>query len=93
MALLEVKHINKSAQTGAHERILNIGGCSGALGWKHTEAKAIAWIEDGTFVYFVILDKHAMGVIIATSVDGHKYLKINADGEQPNNLLSLPECP
>jgi len=24
---------------------------------------------------------------------GNKYLKTVADGEQPNNLLSLPECP
>ena len=24
---------------------------------------------------------------------GHKYLKTMADGEHPNNLLSLPECP
>jgi hypothetical protein len=24
---------------------------------------------------------------------GNKYLKTEADGEQENNLLSLPECP
>lgn len=31
-------------------------------------------------------------VIIATRV-GHEYLKTRADGEQPDNLLALPECP
>jgi Protein of unknown function (DUF3892) len=32
-------------------------------------------------------------LIIATSAYGHKYLKTQADGEHPDNLLSLPECP
>jgi hypothetical protein len=32
-------------------------------------------------------------VIIAVSQCGHKYLKTQADGLQPDNLLSLPECP
>ncbi|WP_293875992.1 MULTISPECIES: DUF3892 domain-containing protein [unclassified Sphingomonas] len=32
-------------------------------------------------------------VIVARSVSGNKYLKTQSDGEQPNNLLSLPECP
>jgi hypothetical protein len=31
-------------------------------------------------------------VIVGTSRYGHKYLKTEADGEQPDNLLSLPEC-
>jgi hypothetical protein len=32
-------------------------------------------------------------VIVARSAAGNKYLKTQNDGEQPNNLLSLPECP
>lgn len=32
-------------------------------------------------------------VIVATSQYGNKYLKTDNDGEQPNNLLILPECP
>jgi hypothetical protein len=31
-------------------------------------------------------------VIIATRL-GREYLKTEADGEQPDNLLALPECP
>jgi len=30
--------------------------------------------------------------MIATRLD-KKYLKTRADGEQPDNLLALPECP
>jgi len=33
-----------------------------------------------------------VNVVIATSRYGNKYLKATADGDQPNNLLSLPEC-
>jgi hypothetical protein len=32
-------------------------------------------------------------VIVKMSRFGHKYLATEADGEQPDNLLSLPECP
>ncbi|HFR4624887.1 DUF3892 domain-containing protein [Klebsiella pneumoniae] len=31
-------------------------------------------------------------MIVAVSASGNKYLKTQNDGEQPNNLLSLPEC-
>jgi len=31
-------------------------------------------------------------VIVAISRFGNKYLNTEADGEQPNNLLSLYEC-
>jgi hypothetical protein len=31
-------------------------------------------------------------VIVAVH-NGHKYIKTKADGIQPDNLLSLPECP
>ena len=32
-------------------------------------------------------------VIVAISQHGNKYIKTKPDGDQPNNLLSLPECP
>ncbi len=31
-------------------------------------------------------------VVVAVSRFDHKYIKTEADGEQPDNLLSLPEC-
>jgi hypothetical protein len=31
-------------------------------------------------------------VVIATH-SGHEYIKTEADGVQPDNLLALPECP
>ena len=90
---IEVKYINRSDRQSAYERIKNIGGKLGSHVWKHTQEFAIDWIEAGTFFYFVNRDGHEVDVIIATSADGRKYLKTVADEEQPNILLSLPECP
>ena len=87
---LEVKCINKTDRYNAHERIKAIGG--GAGSWKHTQEQAINWIEDGSFAYYVNKGSHSVDVIVATSQYGHKYLKTTADGEQPNNLINLPDC-
>ena len=43
--------------------------------------------------FFVVVAAREVSVIVATSRYGNKYLKTEADGEEPNNLLSLPECP
>lgn len=91
---LQVKCINKTDRYNAHERIKNIGGNSGGQQWKHSESYAIECIKNGTYAYYVINDEgKEIAVIIATSRYGHEYLKTTADGEQPDNLLSLPECP
>ena len=90
---LEVKCINKTDRYNAHERLRAIGGSGGGQQWKHTQEQALAWIEDGTFAYFVNKGGHTVDVIVAVSQHGHNYLKTTADGEHPNNLLSLPECP
>lgn len=87
---LEVKCINKTDRYSAHERIKAIGAGGE---WKHTQEQAITWIENGTFAYYVNKGGHQVDVIVAKSQYGHKYLKTTADGEHPNNLLSLPECP
>ena len=41
---------------------------------------------------FVQVRGQMVNVIVAVSRYGNKYLKTVADGEQPNNLLSLYEC-
>ena len=43
--------------------------------------------------FYVAVGGRSVWVIVAKSAYGNKYLKTEADGEQPNNLLSLPECP
>jgi hypothetical protein len=90
---LRVQCINKTDRYSAHERIKNIGGqYAGGTNWKFSEPLAISYIENGTYTFYVHADGRTVDVIIATR-NGKKYLKTQADGDQPDNLLSLPECP
>ncbi len=91
--LHEVKCVNKSDRDNPHERILSIGGLnSDGTRWKLKQEEAIKGIEEGKWSFYVTKNGKTVKVIVATSRFGHKYLKTEADGEQPNNLLSLPEC-
>jgi hypothetical protein len=75
-----------------HERILKVGGNSTKGQWTLTQEQAIYGIESKQWAFFVMQKGQRVNVIVATSRFGNKYLKTDADGEQPNNLLSLPEC-
>ena len=89
----EVKCVSKSDRYNPHERITAIGGVnSNGSNWKLSQEDAIRHIEAGTYQFFVKAGGRIVEVIVAISRYGHKYLKTVADGEHPNNLLSLPEC-
>jgi Protein of unknown function (DUF3892) len=89
----EIKCINKSDRPNPHERITHVGGY-GTSRWKITQQEAIAYIENGEWRFWVKPpNADSVWVVVAVSRHGNKYLKTEPDGEQPNNLLSLPECP
>jgi hypothetical protein len=90
---VEIQCINKGDRQNPHERILSVGGIHGGKRWKISQEEAIAGIESGKWSFFVNRGGKTVDVIVATSHYGHKYIKTVADGEQPDNLLSLPECP
>jgi Protein of unknown function (DUF3892) len=92
-SLHEVKCINKADRYNAHERIRAIGGQnSDGTNWKLTQEDAIQGNESGRWRFFVRAHGQFVNVVVAVSRWGNKYLKTEADGEQPNNLLSLYEC-
>lgn len=90
----EILCINKDDRQNPQERITHIGGKnpSGSR-WKLSLDDAIQSIENGKFSFYVNRGGSRVDVIVSTSRSGRKYLKTRNDGEAPNNLLSLPECP
>ncbi|MGA1798435.1 DUF3892 domain-containing protein [Sphingomonas sp. 4RDLI-65] len=88
----QIQCINKTDRSSAHDRITNVGGATPSR-WKMTQTEAIAAIEGGSWQFYVSVAGSSVWVIVAVSASGNKYLKTQNDGEQPNNLLSLPECP
>jgi hypothetical protein len=89
----QVLCVHKTDRSNPHERITHIGGRNGdGTAWKITQHDAIAGIESGKWSFYVSRGGHTVDVIVSTSRFGHKYLKTENDAEQPDNLLSLPEC-
>jgi Protein of unknown function (DUF3892) len=90
---VRIQCINKSNRLDPHERIQNVGGINpDGTRWRLAEDEAISGIESGRWRFWVSANGQSVWVVVATRL-GRKYLKTEADGEHPNNLLSLPECP
>ncbi|MBC7565797.1 MAG: DUF3892 domain-containing protein [Pedobacter sp.] len=89
----EVKCINKSDRYNPHEKIIAIAGVdANGTNWKLSQGDAIKGIELGKWSFYVSRLGSKVDVIVAISRYGYKYPKTRADGEHPNNLLSLYEC-
>jgi Protein of unknown function (DUF3892) len=77
-----------------HEHVLSLG-CYGPGNTYHnfTEAEVIGRIESGADTFYSDRpDGHVAEIIVETR-DGERYLKTEPDGERPNNLDWLPDCP
>jgi hypothetical protein len=60
--------------------------------WKLSQEDTIRWIKGGQGSFFVNRGGRVVKVIVAISRYANEYIKTEADGEQPDNLLSLYEC-
>jgi hypothetical protein len=77
-----------------HERITHIGGLNNnGQRWRITQEEAVRAIESNQWQFHVRRGARDVRVVVAISEYGNKYIKTEADGYQPDNLLSLPECP
>ena len=90
----QIDCINNCPRNDPHRHITHIGGKNAdGTRWKLTEEEAIQGIRAGKWNFYVHAGGHILAVIIARSAQGHEYLKTEADGYRPDNLLSLSECP
>jgi hypothetical protein len=93
MSKHQIRCITKADRHNPHERILAIGGVNpNGTNWKLTQQAAIDSINSGKYSFYVEINGRKVDVIAAISRYGYWYIKTEADGEEPNNLLSLMEC-
>jgi hypothetical protein len=75
-------------------RILELGGPRRLGGsWRMPVERVVAAIERGERFYVEQPADDRVGVVLARTPAGRKYVKTVADGDAPNNLLSLPALP
>ena len=77
-----------------HEHILSLG-CygSGNAFHKFSEEEVIRHIESGEDTFYAERPDGHVAEIEVAERQGVKYLKTKPDGERPNNLDWLPDCP
>ena len=90
---VEIKCIKKDDRYDPHERIQRVGGVN-ANGnpWSLSLDDAIAGIRADKYSFWTAGGGKSVWVVIAER-HGREYLKTTSDGDHPNNLLSLPQCP
>ena len=91
---VQVQCINKTNRVSPHERIHSIGGLNpNGSRWKLGVDQAIAGIKADQWRFWTTTPQGKSVWVIIAMHEGREYLKTEADGLHPNNLLALPECP
>ena len=94
MSRYRIDCINKDDRYNPYERIRFVGGAlSNGERWKISQEDAIGYIRTNTHSFYVSVGGKEVEVVVAISPYNRFYIKTEPDGAEPNNLLSLPECP
>lgn len=80
--------VKRGGHYNPHERIEALGN-SGR--WMLSESEMINRIEAGAESFYTLVGGHRADIVVAEH-NYRKYLKTNADGYSPNNLLNLADC-
>ncbi len=92
MARFQVVCITKrGGHYNPHERISHLGIRTAQGRSVYTQEQIISWVESRQHTFFVANAGRTAEVVVATR-NGRKYLKTTADGADPSNLLSRPDC-
>jgi hypothetical protein len=92
MATYEVQCIVKGASLSASERISDVEVKTPQGDRKrYAVADVLEMIKEGD--HFTILGGGPDAHLVKATMDGRDYVKANSDGDQPENLLKLGECP
>jgi Protein of unknown function (DUF3892) len=77
-----------------HEHILSLGCYGPGENYRRfTEAEAITRLDNHADTFYSERPDGHIAEIIVETRDGEKFLKTKPDGERPNNLDWLPDCP
>ena len=88
---LEIYYTPHNEYINPNAKIFIVGITPGFQQMSTAMTTARKGIEDGKWRFWTSANGKSVWVIIAQR-NGKKYLKTEADGDEPNNLLSLPRC-
>ena len=88
MAARRIECASRKTRDGS-QRITHVGGS----GWKISHEDAVRDIESGKASYYCDAGGQSYLVIVARDEAGAKFIKTVIDGDVPDSLLKLPECP
>lgn len=85
---IRVTCASRARSSDGRRRIVVVGGA----GWRLPVEDLIRRIEAGAEYYVERPEGDDVSIIVAEGAAHHKYVRTEADGDEPNNLLALPEC-
>ncbi|MDB5476498.1 MAG: hypothetical protein JWP49_2009 [Phenylobacterium sp.] len=83
---------HKKDDANIHTRIQGLGGPGGG-GWYRDLDVLIEGIESRQYDLWTKSQEDTSVWVVVAKRNNRKYLKTEADGEEPDNLLALRQCP